>query len=78
MGKNIGENLRKRWSGKYSQNFLAKHFATDSLKTSSKRVIQKQKQLVIWLVLQSLIKLYKFIYFKIHILLPHESRNLEI
>ena len=39
MGKNIGRNL----SGKYNQKLFdyAKISATDELKTSSKRVIQK-------------------------------------
>ena len=41
MGRNIGKNVSK--SRKYSQKFLghAKHSATDALKMSSKRVIQK-------------------------------------
>ena len=57
MGKNIGKNTSKNLSGKYSPRMLvmhqklldhAKKSATDALKTSSKRVIQKQqKQLVI-------------------------------
>ena len=40
MGKNISQNL----SSKYSQKPLdhAKQFATDALKTASKRVIQKR------------------------------------
>ena len=39
MGKNTGKNL----SSKYSQNFLDhnKQYATDALKTASKRAIQK-------------------------------------
>ena len=39
MGKNTGKNL----SSKYSQNFLdhSKQYATDALKTASKRAIQK-------------------------------------
>ena len=43
MGKNIGKNLSKNVIGKYSQKLLdhAKQPATDALKTSSKRVIQK-------------------------------------
>ena len=43
MGKNIVKNMSKRVSGKYSQKLLdhAKQSATDALKTSSKRVIQK-------------------------------------
>ena len=41
--KNNGENIGKNLSGKYSQKLLdhAKISATDALKTSSKRVIQK-------------------------------------
>ena len=43
MGKNIGKNISKNLSGKYSQTLLdhGKKSATDALKTSSKRVIQK-------------------------------------
>ena len=43
MGKNIGKNISKSLSGKYSQELLdhAKQSATDALKTSPKRVIQK-------------------------------------
>ena len=43
VGKNIGKNISKSMSGKYSQKLLdhAKKSATDTLKTSSKRVIQK-------------------------------------
>ena len=43
MGKNIGGNISKNLSGKYSQKPLdhAKKSATDALKTFSKRVIQK-------------------------------------
>ena len=50
MGKNIGKNIRKNFSGKYSPGVLAmcqklldhaKKSSTDTLKTSSKRVIQK-------------------------------------
>ena len=41
--KNNGENISKNLRGKYSQKLLdhAKKSATDALKTSSKRVIQK-------------------------------------
>ena len=49
MGKNIGKNISKNLSRKYSHKLLdrAKQSPTDSLKTTSKRVIQKQqKQLV--------------------------------
>ena len=57
MGKKICKNISKKLSGKYSPGMLAmrqkllnhaKKFATDVVKTSSKRVIKKhQKQLVI-------------------------------
>ena len=63
MDKNIGKNISKNLSGKYSPKFFdhPKKSWTDALKTSSKRVIQKQqKQLVIWLVIKLLIKLKNF------------------
>ena len=43
MGKNVSKNISKNLGGKYSQKPLdnAKQSATDALKTSSKRVIQK-------------------------------------
>ena len=43
MGKNIGKSKSKNLSGKHSQKLLnhAKRSATESLKTTSKRVIQK-------------------------------------
>ena len=50
MDKNIGKNISKTLSGKYSPGMLAirqklldhaKKSATDALKTSSKRVIQQ-------------------------------------
>ena len=43
MGKNISKNISKNLSGKYSQKLLdhTKKSATDALKTSSKRAIQK-------------------------------------
>ena len=42
MAKNIGKNIIKNLSGKYSQpRDLATQFTTDVLKTTSKRVIQK-------------------------------------
>ena len=46
MGKNIGENIRKSLRGWYSQKILndAKESATDVLKTTSKRMIQKTPQ----------------------------------
>ena len=46
MGKNIGKTISKKLSGKYSQKLLdhAKQSATDALKTSSKRIIQKRAE----------------------------------
>ena len=43
LGKNIDKNISKSLSGKYSHKNLdhAKTSATDALKTSSNRVIQK-------------------------------------
>ena len=43
MGKNIGKNISKNLSCKYSKKFLdnAKQSATDVLKATSKRSIQK-------------------------------------
>ena len=43
MGRNVGKNISKSLGGKYSQKFLdhAKYSATDALKVTSKRVIQK-------------------------------------
>ena len=43
MRKNIGKNINKNLTSKYSQKPLdhAKKSATDALKTSSKQVIQK-------------------------------------
>ena len=45
MSKNIGKNISKNLSGKYSQKppGHTKKSATDALKTSSKRVIQKKQ-----------------------------------
>ena len=62
MGKNIGKDISKSLSSKYSQKCLdhAKQPVTNTLKTSSKRIIQKQsKQLVISLVKILLIKSQK-------------------
>ena len=44
MVKNIGKNISKNVNGNYSQKLLdhAKQFATDALKTSLKKVIQKK------------------------------------
>ena len=46
MGKNIGKNKSKNLISKYDQKLIcqAKKFATDTIKTSSKRVIQKQQK----------------------------------
>ena len=43
MGKNIGKSISKDLIGKFSQIFIdhAKECATDALKTTSKRAIQK-------------------------------------
>ena len=43
IGKNIGNNISKILSGKYTKKLLvhAKQSATDALRTSLKRVIQK-------------------------------------
>ena len=43
MGKNIAKNISKTLNSEYSQKLLdqAKQSATDAIKTSSKRVIQK-------------------------------------
>ena len=55
MGKNIGKNISKNLSGKYGPSMLAmrqkrfdhaKKSATDALKTSSNRVIQKTVETV--------------------------------
>ena len=43
--KNIGKNITKNVSGKYGQNFdHAEKFATDSIKTVSKGVIQNTEE----------------------------------
>ena len=46
MGKNIGNKISKKLRDKYSQKLLdhAKKSATDAIKTSSKRVIQKTEE----------------------------------
>ena len=43
MSKNIGKNITKNFRGKHSQKILdyAKKVATDALKTSSERAVQK-------------------------------------
>ena len=43
MGKNIAKSISKDLIGKFSQTFIdhAKECATDALKTTSKRAIQK-------------------------------------
>ena len=45
MCRNIGKNISKNLSGKLSQTLLdhAKQYATDALKTVSKRTIQSRK-----------------------------------
>ena len=47
MVENVGKNIIKNVSSKYSQNFLdhAKQSATDALKITSKRAIQKTAEL---------------------------------
>ena len=66
MVKNIGKNISKNLNGNYSQKLLdhAKQFATDALKTSLKKVIQKKA--VIWLVvkLQGFQKIHNRIIYK--------------
>ena len=49
MGKNIGKNISKKLSGKCSQKVLdhAK-FATNGLKTTSKRVFQKTAETTVY------------------------------
>ena len=46
MGKNVGRNISKTLSGKYSQKLLdhSKQSATDAIKTTSKRVIKKNSR----------------------------------
>ena len=46
MGKNLDKNISKILNGIYSQKFLhhTKHPATDALKTTLKRVIQKTEE----------------------------------
>ena len=46
MGKNIVKNISRILSSKHSQKLLdhAKNSAKDAFKTSSKRVIQKQRK----------------------------------
>ena len=46
MGKNIGKNLNKNVSGKYSQTFLdhAKQSATDALKFFFKKTTSKNSR----------------------------------
>ena len=62
MCRNIDKNISKRLSGKYSQKLFdhAKQSAADAFKTSSKRVIQNSRNiLVIQLDVKLLIKLQK-------------------
>ena len=46
--KNLGKNTSKNLSCEHSQKFFdhAKHFATDALKTASKRPIQKAAETI--------------------------------
>ena len=46
MGRNIGKNISKNVSSKYSQKLFdhAQQSATDLLKTTSKRAIQKNSR----------------------------------
>ena len=48
MCKNIGKNVIKNLSVKYSQSVLyhAKKFVTDALKTTSKRIIKKRAEAI--------------------------------
>ena len=50
IGRNIGKNISKNSSCKYSQKLLdhAKQSATDTLKTASKRAIQKTAGATYW------------------------------
>ena len=52
MVKNIGTNLNKNLSGKYSQTILdhAKQSGTDTLKTAFKRAIQKTAKATVNLI----------------------------
>ena len=63
FAKNMGKNISKILSGKYSHKLLdyGTQSATDTNKMPSKKAIQKlQKQMVIWLVTKLLIELRKF------------------
>ena len=46
MSKNVGENLSKSVSGKFSQKLFdyAKQYATDTFKTASKKVVKKKSK----------------------------------
>ena len=46
MGKNMGRNISKILSGKYIQKLVdhAKQFATDALKTASKKINSKSSR----------------------------------
>ena len=57
MGRDIDINISKQLSSKYGQK-STKQTVTNALNTASKTAIQKtQKQLVIWFVIELLIKL---------------------
>ena len=70
MSKNVGKNISKNVSGKYSPGMLAirqkllnhaKQPATNALKILQREQYKKQqKRLVIWLVINLLIKLQGF------------------
>ena len=64
LDENIGKNLRKILSGKYSQKLLdhAKQSMTGAFKTDQNERLKKkqQKQFVIWLAIKLLIQLQKF------------------
>ena len=56
MGKNVGRNIGKNLSSKYSQKLdRAKQSATDSLKTASKRAIQKGAEATGYLIEKKLL-----------------------
>ena len=67
FAKNVDEDIGKNLSGKYRKKLFdhTKQSTTDSLDTVSKRVIhkkkkKKQRQLVVWLVIELLLKLQKY------------------
>ena len=46
MKKHIDKNISKNWRGKYNQIFFdnAKKFATDAIKTASKKQFKRQQK----------------------------------